>query len=138
MLLALTVSLSISVGLFILSLLFKVSGKLRLTIPLIYFLAAAVSTLFTDWTSKHEQLVFVGLYVLLGLVALSWIVSLVKAIQKKRYNRAVEEDVAWQIQRARELGIPLENILILEDGTIVDADTRQPVIPVKNYGKPLN
>lgn len=142
MALALTISLSISAGLFVLSLLFKVSGKLRLTIPLIYFLVAAVSTLFTDWASKHEQLVFVGLYVLLGLVALSWIVSLVKVIQKKRseraYGRALEEDVAWQIQRARELGIPLENILILEDGTIVDADTHQPIIPVKNYGKPLN
>ena len=117
---------------------FKVSGKLRLTIPLIYFLTAAVSTLFTDWTSKNEPLVFAGLYVLLALVALSWIVSLVRTIRGKRYARAFEEDVAWQIQRARELGIPLENILVLEDGTIVDADTRQPVIPVKNYGKPLN
>lgn len=138
MALALTVSLSISAGLFVLSLLFKVSGKLRLTIPLLYFLAAAISTLFTDWTSKHEQLVFAGLYILLGLVAVSWIVSLVKVIREKRYNRAVEEDVAWQIQRARELGISLEHVLILEDGTIVDADTHQPIIPVKNYGKPLN
>ena len=135
---ALILSLSVSAGLLILSFLFKVSGKLRLTIPLIYFLAAAISTLFTDWTSKHEQLVFAGLYVLIGIVALSWIVSLVKTIRAKQQNRAFEEDVAWQIQRARELGVSLENILILDDGTIVDADTRQPIIPVKSYGKPLN
>ena len=73
-----TVSISASVLLLILSLLFKVAGKLRLTLPLLYMVAAVISTFFTDWTSKNEQLVLLGLYVLIGLVFISWIVSLVK------------------------------------------------------------
>ena len=46
-----TVSISASVLLLILSLLFKVAGKLRLTLPLLYMVAAVISTFFTDWTA---------------------------------------------------------------------------------------
>ena len=80
---ALIISLSFSIGLLLLPFLFRVSGKLRLTIPLLYFLVAGISTFFTDWTSKNEQLVLLGLYILIGLVLLSWIVSLIKVIRQK-------------------------------------------------------
>ena len=55
-----TVSISASVLLLILSLLFKVAGKLRLTLPLLYMVAAVISTFFTDWTSKMNSLFFWG------------------------------------------------------------------------------
>lgn len=107
---------------------FKVAGKLRLTLPLLYFLAAVVSTFFTDWTSKHEQLVLYGLYALIALVIISWVISLVKVIRRKQSEKTLEEDVAWQINRARELGIPIGEVLIDSDGTVLDAKTRQPLI----------
>ena len=121
-------SLSISALLLILSMAFKVAGKLRLTLPLLYFLAAVVSTFFTDWTSKHEQLVLYGLYALIALVIISWVISLVKVIRRKQSEKTLEEDVAWQINRARELGIPIGEVLIDSDGTVLDAKTRQPLI----------
>lgn len=122
------VSLAISALLLILSLVFKVAGKLRLTLPLLYFLAAVVSTFFTDWTSKHEQLVLYGLYALIALMIISWVVSLVKVIRRKRSEKTLEEDAAWQINRARELGIPVGEVLINSNGTVLDAKTRQPLI----------
>lgn len=138
---ALIISLSFSIGLLLLSILFKVSGKLRLTIPLIYFLVAVISTFFTDWTSKNEQLVLLGLYILVGLVLLSWIVSLIKVIRQKysvrQYEKAFEEDIAWQIARARELGIPVDQITVAEDGTVLDTKTNQPLVPISNQGKML-
>ena len=122
------VSLAISALLLILSLVFKVAGKLRLTLPLLYFLAAVVSTFFTDWTSKHEQLVLYGLYALIALMIISWVVSLVKVIRRKRSEKTLEEDATWQINRARELGIPVGEVLINSNGTVLDAKTRQPLI----------
>ena len=122
------VSLAISALLLILSLVFKVAGKLRLTQPLLYFLAAVVSTFFTDWTSKHEQLVLYGLYALIALMIISWVVSLVKVIRRKRSEKTLEEDATWQINRARELGIPVGEVLINSNGTVLDAKTRQPLI----------
>ena len=125
---ALILSLSVSILLLVLSLLFKMAGKLRLTLPLLYFLAAVISTFFTDWTGKHEQLVLWGLYILIGLVVLSWILSLVKAIRRRRI---LEEDISWQINRARELGIPVDSFLVDEEGTVLDAQTKQPLLSMQ-------
>lgn len=130
-------SLAVSALLLILSLAFKVAGKLRLTLPLLYFLAAAISTLFTDWTGKHEQLVLWGLYVLIGLVVLSWIVSLVKAIRRRRSEKTLGEDISWQINRAREMGIPVDSFVVDEDGTVLDARTNQPLLSIEPNQKTL-
>lgn len=121
-------SIGISAFLLILSLCFKVAGKLRLSLPLLYFLAAVISTFFTDWTSKNEKWVLLGLYILIGLVVLSWIVSLVKTIRRKKQERFFEDDVAWQIRRAREMGVPLENVTFDDDGNLLDPRTGEPVI----------
>jgi len=121
-------SLCLTAGLLIFSLIFKVAGKLRLTIPLVYLLAAVVSTFITDWTTENESLVMLGLYILIGLCAFSWIVSLVKAIRRKREEKFFEEDVAWQLQRAREMGKVVDSIIIGEDGTVRDANTGEPII----------
>lgn len=124
---ALILSLSVSALLFLFSLIFKVAGKMRLTLPLIYFIAASISTFFTDWTGKHETLVLIGLYVLIGLVVLSWIYSLIKKIQQKRHEHFTEDDIAWQIRRAREMGIPLDNITFDSDNNLIDPRTGKPV-----------
>lgn len=128
MLIAVILSLSMTVGMLIFSFIFKVAGKLRLGIPLFYLIAAVISTFFTQWTTDHETLVFMGLYILIGLTVLSWIVSLVKAIRRKRNERHFEDDVAWQIQRAREMDIPLDNIQFNEHGDLLDPKTGKPVV----------
>lgn len=128
MLIAAILSLSMTVGMFVLSLIFKVAGKLRLGIPLFYLVAAVISTFFTQWTTDHETLVFIGLYILIGLTMLSWIVSLVKAIQRKRNEKYFEDDIAWQIQRAREMGIPLDKIKFNDHGDLLDPRTGEPVV----------
>ena len=139
--LAAVISIGIAILMFALSLAFKVAGKLRLGIPLAYLLAAVVSTFFTSWTTEHEDLVLLGLYILIGLVVLSWIYSLGKIVKQKhserQYDKAFEDDVAWQISRARELGISVGRVTIREDGTVLHADTGEPILPIQNHGRPV-
>ncbi len=120
-------SLSISIGLWLLSLIFKVAGKTRLTLPVLYFLVAVISTFFTDWTSKHETLVLFGLFILVALVVLSWIFSLVKVIQNRRQDHLTEEYISWQIHQAREMGIPIETVTFDENNNLIDPRTGKPV-----------
>lgn len=128
MIIAAILSLCLTVGMLLLSLVFKVAGKFRLGIPLLYIIVAAVSTFFTQWTTDHETLVFIGLYILIGLTVISWIVSLVRAIQRKRDEKYFEDDVAWQIRRAREMGIPLDKIQFNEQRALLDPRTGKPVV----------
>ncbi len=120
-------SLSVSIGLWLLSLIFKVAGKTRLTLPVLYFLVAVISTFFTDWTSKHETLVLFGLFILVALVVLSWIFSLVKVIQNRRQDHLTEEYISWQIHQAREMGIPIETVTFDENNNLIDPRTGKPV-----------
>lgn len=128
MIIAAILSLSTTVGMLILSLIFKVAGKLRLGIPLFYLIAIVISTFFTRWTTNHETLVFIGLYILIGFTVLSWIASLIKVIRHKQNEKCFEDDAAWQIQRAREMGIPLDKIRFNEHGDLLDPRTGKPVV----------
>lgn len=119
------ISICLTAGLFILSLIFKVAGKLRLTLPIVCFLLFA--TVLNKWAGEHETLAFVILFALLGLTVLSWIVSLAKAIRRKREKKYFEDDAAWQIRRAREMGIPFDNIRFNEHGDLLDPRTGEPV-----------
>ena len=130
MLIATIVSLCITVLLLILSLLFKAAGKFRLTIPIICFLL--FSTLFNKWAGEHETLAYAILYSLLGITVMSWVVSLVKAIRRKRNEKYIEDDAAWQIRRVREMGIPLDNIRFNEQGDLLDPKTGEPVVYGEN------
>jgi len=119
--------LSIALTLFMVafSVAFKVAGKLRLTLPLVYFLAAVISTFFTRWTSEHESLVLLGLYILIGLCVLSWIVSLVKAIKRRSAPEALGDYTMWQIEKAREKGIT--QFRFNERGDLIDPKTGEPM-----------
>lgn len=119
-------SLSVSLGLWVLSLIFKVAGKMRLTLPLVYLLAAVISTFFTDWTSEHETLVLIGLFLLVVLVVLSWIFSLAKAVRARREDRLTEELIARQLRQAREAGIPTERVSFDEYYRLIDPRTGEP------------
>lgn len=114
--------ISSTILLTVLSLIFKVAGKLRLTIPFLYFLVAIISTFFTDWTTKNEQLVLIGLYILIGLVTISWIFSLIKTIKNKIHttseDEALTDFVQWQLQKARENNIPIDEITFDQNGNM--------------------
>lgn len=120
------VRLLVRIGAALLSLAFGIAAKLRLIIPLLYLLAAGISTAFNDWVIRHEQIVLWGLYVLLGLSALSWIRTLADAIRVWRQDRNSEEDIAWQLRRAREMGVPLDSVRF-SGGTLLDPRTGMPV-----------
>ncbi len=120
------ISLCITLGLFLFSLIFKVAGKLRLTLPIICFLLFA--TVLNKWASEHEALSFIILFSLLGLTVLSWIVSLIKKIRSKRDEKYFEDDVAWQLRRAREMGVPLDKVQFNEQGDLLDPRTGKPVV----------
>lgn len=120
------VKLLVRAATLLLSLAFRIAAKLRLTLPLLYILAAGISTLFTDWVSRHEEMTRWGLYALLGLSALSWLCTLAEFIRTKTQERFSEEDIAWQIRRARELHIPLDAIRF-SGGELLDPRTGMPV-----------
>lgn len=61
--------------------LFKIAQKLKLTIPLLYLLIAVISTFFSRWVPEHEQMVLNGLYILIGITVIRWIVL---GVQKTR------------------------------------------------------
>ena len=123
---AAVISLCLTAGLLILSFIFKVAGKIRLSIPIICFLL--FSTVLNKWAGEHETLAFIILFSLLGLTVLSWIVSLIKAIRRKRDEKYLEDDAAWQIRRAREMGVPLDKIQFNENGDLLDPRTGEPVV----------
>lgn len=124
---ALIISFCISIFLAVLSVIFKIAGKLRLSIPLIYLVAAVLSTFFTDWTTQNEQLVLRGLYILIGLVVLSWLYSLIKTIKNKvsvqSESEAIQDYMTWQLQKAREQGINIQNTYFDESGHLHDKET---------------
>lgn len=120
-------SVSVSMGLLLLSTIFRVAGKLRLTLPVWYVLIAAISTMFTDWTTENEKLVMLGLYILIALIVLSWVVSFIKAIRARRQERYEEDDITWQIRRAREMGVPMTGITFDSSNSLIDPRTGKPV-----------
>lgn len=121
--LGLMLSLSVTLILLVLSFLFKVAGKLRLTLPLIYFLL--VSSILNKWAASHESLAFAILYILIAVSVISWLFALKDKLQERRYYRAIEEDMAWQIKRAKERDIPSDSVYFDSDGNLRYNDTKE-------------
>lgn len=119
------ISLGISAILLFLSLIFRLSGKLRLTLPLLYFLLTA--TVLNPWAAAHETLAFAILYGLLALPVISWLFSLRNAIRDRRYYKALEEDMSWQIKRARNNGIAMDTVYFDSTGNMRYKDTNEVV-----------
>ena len=68
------ISLIITLFTQFLYILFKNAQKLKLTIPLLYLLIVVSSTFFSRWVPEHEQIVLNGLYILIGITLIRWIV----------------------------------------------------------------
>lgn len=83
----LMISLGISILLLIFSMLFRLAGKLRLTLPLLYILLTA--TILNKWATAHETFAFAILYLLLAFSVISWLLSLKNAIRDRNYYKAM-------------------------------------------------
>lgn len=101
-------SLSITFGIMLLSVLFKIAEKLHLTFPLLYLLLTA--TILNKWASSHEALAFIILFALVGLSVFKWIRSLRDSQNEKRYYKAIKEDILWQTERARYMNLPIDSV----------------------------
>lgn len=119
------ISLGISVVLLFLSLIFHLAGKLKLTLPLLYFLLTA--TVLNPWAAAHERLAFTILYVLLAFSVISWLLSLKNAIRDRKYYKALEEDMSWQIKRARNNRIAMDTVYFDSTGNMRYKDTNEVV-----------
>ena len=117
------ISLGISAVLLFLSLVFRLAGKLRLTLPLLYFLLTA--TVLNPWAAAHETLAFAILYGLLALSVISWLFSLRNTIRDRRYYKALEEDMSWQVKRARNKGIAMDTVYFDSTGNMRYKDTNE-------------
>lgn len=93
-------------GLFLLPILFRLAIKLRLGIPMLYIVLAL--TVFHDWTQANPELADGILFALVGLVALSWVVTAVRRlcnfIDLHREDRAAAELFAHRVRQARVNG----------------------------------
>lgn len=117
------ISLLATVIMFILSIAFKVAGKVRLTIPLVYFLA--ISTVANTWASENEKLALTILGVLVALCVLSWCYSLRKKLQQRKQDFATQDYISWQIQKAREHGIDTSTVTFDSSGHMYDSEGNQ-------------
>lgn len=93
-------------GLFLLPILFRLALKLRLGVPMLYIVLAL--TVFHDWTRANPKLADGVLFALMGLVALSWVVTgarkVCSFISQCWEDRAEAELFAQRVRQARANG----------------------------------
>lgn len=96
----------IGAGLGVLALLFRLAALTRLTIPLLYTMS--MLTVFHGWYRAHTAMADNILFALIGLVILSWLLSLGKRvwcfIQEKRDDRAAVEYFKYRVRKATANG----------------------------------
>ena len=96
----------LGVGLFLLPILFRLAVKLRLGIPMFY--AVLMLTVFHGWYQAHIALADSIFFALVGLAALSWVVTLLRRLWNLlgdwREERAMAELLAYRVRQARAAG----------------------------------
>ena len=93
-------------SLMLLPILFRLALKLRLGIPMLY--AVLMLTVFLDWYRANTALADGIFFGLIGLVALSWVVTLLRRLwdllEDWREERAMAELLACRVRQARAAG----------------------------------
>ena len=96
----------LGIGLFLMSILFRLALKLRLGVPMLYALLAL--TVFHGWYQAHTALADGIFFALVALAALSWVVTLFRhlwdLVEDWREERAVAELFAYRVRQARVAG----------------------------------
>ena len=93
-------------GLMLLPILFRLALKLRLGVPMLY--AVLMLTAFHGWYQANTALADGIFFVLVGLTALSWVVTLLRRLwellEDWREERAMAELLAYRVRQARAAG----------------------------------
>lgn len=107
------------------TILFHIAVKLRLAPVFIYLGFLSLSTIFSDFA--HTPKAFYILLVLLLISLLSWIITLIQYIRRRKEERFWEDDMMWQIQSARKHGINLDSVSFDDDHNLLDPRTGKPL-----------
>ena len=67
----------------------------------------------------------IGSCIVIGLILLAVII---KAINKRKQEKYLEDYVVWQLSKARKLGIPLDNIKFDDGSNLLDSNTGKPIL----------
>lgn len=93
-------------GLMLFPILFRLALKLRLGVPMLY--AFLMLTIFHGWYQAHATLADGIFFALVGLAALSWVVTLLRrlwaVLEDWREERAMAELLAYRVRQARAAG----------------------------------
>ncbi len=93
-------------GLVLLPILFRLALKLRLGIPMLY--AILILTVFHGWYQAHTALADGIFFAMVGLAALSWVVTLLRRLwdlpEDWREERAMADLLAYRVRQARATG----------------------------------
>ena len=93
-------------GLGVLALLSRLAALTRMTIPLLY--TVSMLTVFHGWYRAHTVLADRILFALVGLVMLSWLLSLIRfvcdLVMQARDDAAAMEYFSYRVRKARENG----------------------------------
>ena len=96
----------LGIGLFLLPILLRLAIKLRLGIPMLY--AVLMLTAFHGWYQAHAALADGIFFAMVGLAALSWVVTLLRRLwgllDGWREERAMAELLAYRVRQARAAG----------------------------------
>lgn len=100
------VVLMLGAGLCLLPLLLSLAIRLRLGIPLVYVLL--MLTVFHGWYQAHAALADGIFFAMVGIAALSWVVTLLRRLWSLldgwREERAMVELLAYRVRQARANG----------------------------------
>ena len=93
-------------GLMLLPILFRLALKLRLGIPMLY--AVLMLTAFHGWYQAHAALADGIFFAMVGIAALSWVVTLFRRLwdllEDWREERAMADLLAYRVRQARAAG----------------------------------
>ena len=93
-------------GLMLLPILFRLALKLRLGIPILYTLL--MLTVFHGWYQAHAALADGIFFALVGVAALSWLVTLLRRLwgllEDWREDQAMANLLAYRVRQARAAG----------------------------------
>lgn len=96
----------LGIGLVLLPILFRLALKLRLGVPMLY--ALMMLTVFHGWYQANSTLADTIFFALIGLAALSWVVTLLRRLaglaEDWREERAAAELLAYRVRQARAVG----------------------------------
>lgn len=96
----------LGIGLLLLPILFRLALKLRLGIPMLY--GILMLTVFHGWYQAHTALADGIFFAMLGVAALSWVVTLLRhlwnLLEGWQEERAMAKLLAYRVRQARAAG----------------------------------